>query len=110
MDSAYFAVPDGPTWEVTDRGPSVIIGTLAHEFQHMIHFYQKPVVRDADSESWLNEMASEVAEDLIADKMMVSGPRGVAYDDPTAGEPGQPPRPAALLQPVQRHTGYRVGQ
>ena len=61
--------------------------TLAHELQHMIHFYQKPVLRGARSETWLNEMASEVAEDLIADKIRVSGPRGVAYDDPTAGQP-----------------------
>lgn len=38
--------------------------------------------------AWLNELASEVAEDLTADKMMARGPRGVAHDDPTAGEPG----------------------
>ena len=88
MDSAFFAIPEGPTWEVTDRRPSSVIGTLAHEFQHMIHFYQKRVLRDTRSETWLNEMASEVAEDLVADKMMVRGPRGVAHDDPTAGEPG----------------------
>ena len=88
MDSAFFAIPEGPTWEVTDRRPSAVIGTLAHEFQHMIHFHQKRVLRDARSETWLNEMASEVAEDLIAEKMMVRGPRGVAHDDPTAGEPG----------------------
>jgi len=88
MDSAFYAIPEGPTWDVTDRRPSIVIGTLAHEFQHMIHYYQKRVLRDAGSETWLNEMASEVAEDLVADKMMVSGPRGVAHDDPTAGEPG----------------------
>ena len=88
MDAPWFAIPDGPTWEITDRRPSGAIGTLAHEFQHMIHFYQKRVLRNTVSETWLNEMASEVAEDLIADKMMVRGPRGVAYDDPTAGEPG----------------------
>ena len=88
MDSPWLAIPDGPTWEITDRRPTSSISTLAHEFQHMIHFYQKPVLRDTGSETWLNEMASEVAEDLTADKMMVPGPRGVAYDDPTAGEPG----------------------
>ena len=64
------------------------ISALAHEFQHMIHFYQKPVLRGADSETWLNEMSSEMAQDLIADKARVDGPRGVAYDDPTAGQPG----------------------
>ena len=88
LDAPFLADRDGPTWEVTDPRPSVIMGTLAHEFQHMIHFYQKPVLRDARPETWLNEMASEVAEDLIADRMEANGPRAVAYDDPTAGEPG----------------------
>ena len=88
MDSVFMALPEGPTWEVTDRRPSIVISTLAHEYQHMIHFYQKRVLRDAGSETWLNEMASEVGEDLIADKLKVNGPRGVAYDDPTAGRPG----------------------
>ena len=88
MDSVFMALPEGPSWEVTDRMPSIVISTLAHEYQHMIHFYQKPILRDVGSEAWLNEMASEVAEDLIADKLKVNGPRGVAYDDPTAGMAG----------------------
>ena len=88
MDSPILAFAAGETWEVTDRAPTVSLGTLAHEFQHMIHFYQKSALRDAINESWLDEMASEVAEDLIADKAMIDGPRAVAYDDPTAGEPG----------------------
>ena len=87
MDSALLAARTGPTWEATDRGPTRMIGVLAHEFQHMIHFYQKPVLRDTGSPAWLNEMSSEVAQDLIADKLMDDGPRGVAYDDATAGEP-----------------------
>ena len=88
LDAPFLTVAEGETWEVTDRRPSIMIGTLAHEFQHMIHFYQKPVLRGAGSEAWLNEMSSEVAEDLIADKMEGDGPRSVDYDDPTAGEPG----------------------
>ncbi|MDE0449630.1 MAG: putative Ig domain-containing protein [Spirochaetaceae bacterium] len=87
MDSPWLATASGDTWEVTDRLPKAWLGTLAHEFQHMIHFYQKPVLRDTVSETWLNEAASEVAEDLVADKMMNDGPRAVAYDDPAAGDP-----------------------
>ena len=87
LDSPWLATAEGDSWEVTDRRPSVILGTLAHEFQHMIHYYQKPVVRGAISETWLNEQASEVAEDLVADKLMIDGPRAVAYHDPGAGEP-----------------------
>ena len=33
-----------------------IYGTMAHEFQHMIHWYQ-----DRNEESWLNEGFSELA-------------------------------------------------
>ena len=87
LDAPFLTVRDGATWDVTDRLPSVMIATLAHEFQHMIHLYQKPVLRGTISEAWLNEMSSEVAEDLIADKMMTDGPRAVAYDDPSAGDP-----------------------
>lgn len=75
---------DSPLLSVSESG---FYATLAHEFQHVIHFYQKLVLRDAFSETWLNEQASEVAEDLVADKLMIPGPRGVDHDDPTAGEP-----------------------
>ena len=88
LDAPFLTIAEGDTWEVTDRVPSIMIGTLAHEFQHMIHFYQKPILRNTASETWLNEMSSEVAEDLIADKMQGDGPRSVDFDDPTAGEPG----------------------
>ena len=89
MDSALLSIPDGPTWDVTDSAPSRIVSTLAHEFQHMIHFYQK-LIRNGlpdppASEAWLNEMASEVTEDLVAGKLGTPGPRGVASNDPTAG-------------------------
>ena len=91
IDSAWLALPEGPTWEITDPAPSEILDTLAHEFQHMIHYYQKLIVHDLPSpppsEVWLNEMASEVTPDLIADKLGIPGPRGVASNDPTAGAP-----------------------
>ena len=88
LDAPNLAQSEGLSWEITDASPSGIIATVAHEFQHMIHFYQKYIVRDVRSEIWLNEMASEVAEDLIADKIMANGPRGVAYGDGTAGSAG----------------------
>ena len=92
IDSAILSIPEGPTWEVSDPAPSDILDTLAHEFQHMIHFYQKQILTGLPappaSEVWLNEMASEMTTDLIADKLRISGPRGVAYNDPTAGTAG----------------------
>ena len=87
IDSAILSIPEGPTWEVTDPAPSDILDTLAHEFQHMIHFYQKAILQDVVSDTWLNEMASEMTTDLIADKLGIPGPRGVAFNDPTAGAP-----------------------
>jgi len=62
--------------------------TLAHEFQHMIHFYQKSVLLDAADDTWINEMLSETTEDLIATKIQHTGPRGVDPADGSAGSSG----------------------
>lgn len=62
--------------------------TLAHEFQHMIHFYQKSILRDTDDDTWINEMLSETTEDLIATKIEHTGPRGVDPADGSAGSSG----------------------
>ena len=40
-----------------DLGDSYIYGTMAHEFQHMIHWYQ-----DKNEETWVNEGFSMLAE------------------------------------------------
>ena len=89
MDSAILSIPEGATWDITDPAPSVVVRGLAHEFQHMIHYYQKRIESDLPTppttEIWLNEMASLVAEELFADKLRIPGPRGVASNDPTAG-------------------------
>lgn len=81
---------DDSSWDINDDWPSEIVSTLAHEFQHMIHFYQKAILRTEGTESntWINEMCSMVAEDLVADKILINGPRGVKYDDYTAGSNG----------------------
>jgi len=67
-----------------------VYSTLAHEFQHMIHFYQKNLIalNDGLSETWLNEMMSVTTEYLIATKLEYSGDRGVAYNDGSAGRKG----------------------
>ncbi|MDT8445452.1 MAG: hypothetical protein RRB13_00990 [bacterium] len=88
IDSVMTATPTGTTWEVTDEWPGEMVSTLAHEFQHMIHFYQKNVllsVVSSNTDSWIEEMMSMMTEDLLSDKMLVNGPRGVAYNDGTAG-------------------------
>lgn len=91
IDAVLFAEKEGTTWERSDYWPSNLISTLAHEFQHMIHFYQKNVLHNGtapSTDTWVNEMCSLVTEDLVASKLQVDGPRGVAYNDGTAGSSG----------------------
>ncbi len=72
------------------NGDKEIISAVAHELQHMIHFYQKAVIQTngTGSETWIDEMCSMAAEDMVANKLQVNGPRGVDWDEETAGDPG----------------------
>lgn len=98
IDAVMFANPttDGSsgtgTWDpTTSYWPRIVYSTLAHEFQHMIQFYQKQVLYqiETDTDTWINEMCSMLMEDLVADKLNVEGPRGVTPPtDGTAGGPG----------------------
>ncbi|MCP4751372.1 MAG: hypothetical protein GY866_10795, partial [Proteobacteria bacterium] len=109
MDSVLTATPSpaGSSWDVTDEWPGEMVATLAHEFQHMIHFYQKTVLRASmtRSDDWLNEMASMVTEDLLADKLEADGPRGVSYSDGTGGASGNT---AGRLPLFNRYNYYEV--
>jgi hypothetical protein len=99
LDAPLLARTDGPSWEVTDHWPRQMLSTLAHELQHMIHFYQKRVKQGARSEVWLNEMASAVAEDLIVYNLQLlgfNGPRAVPNQEATAGGPANSEGPLPL--------------
>ena len=65
-----------------------VLTTLAHEFHHMIHFYQRYVLKDDPHPTWLNEMLSETTEDLVATKIGYKGPRNVDPTDGSAGPSG----------------------
>lgn len=66
--------------------PNDIVATLAHEFQHMVHFYQKALLNGtSEAAPWINEMASMAVEDLVADQMGFRGPRGLEGGDYTSG-------------------------
>jgi hypothetical protein len=58
---------------LTDRYPDAMYSTLAHEFQHMIHYNQKAYAHPNSAQvldsTWLDEMCAMVAEDLIAAKL-----------------------------------------
>lgn len=90
LDAVLFAAGD-ESWELSDPWPNLIISTTAHELQHLINFYQKIAFSNDISkreEIWLNEAASMLLEDLLADKLMTEGPRGIPYNDYSAGLPG----------------------
>jgi hypothetical protein len=86
LDSVLTATPEGQNpWSENARWFQEVISTLAHEFQHMINFYQRNVIMGQNDEAWYNEMFSMVAEDLVANKILVNGPRGVDYATADAG-------------------------
>ena len=82
IDSVMYANRDT---NPSDYWEKEIYSTLAHEFQHMINFYQKGVLEQASTETWLNEMMSVTTEDLVATKIATEGVRGVASNDGSAG-------------------------
>ena len=85
VDAVMFARKDGASWDISDVGPTNIMSALAHELQHMIHFYQKNVKLRAITSTWLNEMCSMVVQDLVANKVQSDGPRGVYYGNSSSG-------------------------
>jgi hypothetical protein len=84
VDAVMFANGED-SWDIDDFWPKEMISTLAHEFQHMINFYQKRILLDTDIATWINEMLSETTEDLVATKIKHIGPRGIEYTDGSAG-------------------------
>jgi hypothetical protein len=90
-DAVLFANSDSATWSIDDFWPKEMVSTLAHEFQHMIHYYQKEVLllpQNTLTDTWINEMLAETTEDLIATKISHTGPRGVDPLDGSAGNTG----------------------
>jgi hypothetical protein len=56
-----------------DKFPKLALGTLVHEFQHMLHFVNKTLkYSDEDSETWYNEMFSMLVEDLFAKELDIN--------------------------------------
>lgn len=87
--SDVLGVDDTSGWSANDEGPQTIVSTLAHEHQHMVQFYQRVArIGDGAYAIWLNELASMVAEDFLAQDLSVPGPRAV---DSTVFDAGAPP-------------------
>jgi hypothetical protein len=74
--------------ELLKRDPKETYTTLTHEFQHMIHFYQRSVRKGIEDSAWYDELMSESIEDLVSTKIKYMGPRNVNPDNGTAGDIG----------------------
>ncbi|HUF76536.1 MAG TPA: IPT/TIG domain-containing protein [Longimicrobiales bacterium] len=68
----YALVPD-PSGEFSDPHTkqqvlTAVPAVLAHEFQHMVHFNERVLVRDAGNQDalWLSEALAQMAEELVA--------------------------------------------
>lgn len=55
-------------WSNNSYETAATITTIIHEFQHMLHFYNKDIKYDIYSDTFINEMFSMVAEDIFANK------------------------------------------
>lgn len=92
LDSVMFATEStsdsDSIWTIDDYWPAEMVATLAHEFQHMVQYYQKTILTGVTEPSWVNEMASMMIEGLLSRKMGVIGPRGVDSETKTAGSSG----------------------
>lgn len=86
IDSVMYANATD-TWDENDFWPQQVFSTLAHEFQHMIYFYQKNINQGLQgTETWINEMLSESTEDLVAERLHSDGPRNVIWSRGDAGD------------------------
>lgn len=79
-------------WSESNPTPAVAVTTLAHEFQHMVQFYQK-VVRHAANplplsadDTWQNELASQTIAYLLGQQMYAN--QGTGNDDINPNELG----------------------
>ena len=88
IDSVLFASHQGQDlWSIENDQTKKVISTLAHEFEHMIHFYQKRILQSSSGlKPWIDEMLAVSVEDIIATKLETKGTRGVSYSRGDAGE------------------------
>jgi len=69
MDSNLFFKTTSLTAEENTYYHDEIYSTLAHEFTHMLMWYQKYVLRNASADTWLDETMAMISEDLMDDNI-----------------------------------------
>lgn len=85
LDAVVFATTTNGTWDLSHYWPMKLISTLAHEFTHMIYFYQNNILGRLSGHTAINEMSAQCVEDLVSNKILSNGPRGVPYATSGAG-------------------------
>ncbi len=105
LDAVLFGKTTNGKWNVSDYWPMEFISALAHEFTHMIYFYQHNVLTDQEGNTAINEMSAQCVEDLVANKIQANGPRGVKYGTPHSGENGNE---VGRLPLYNSHNDYRI--
>jgi len=87
IDSVLFASYFGEDkWSIDNYQTKRILSTLAHEFTHMIGFYQKNIIQRSSLTPWIDEMLALSVEDIIATKLKTDGVRAVSYVRGDAGD------------------------
>lgn len=86
IDAVLFGQTNNGKWDLSQHMGA--ISTLAHEFTHMVYNYQKRVLNKQANNTAINEMCAQCVEDLVANKILANGPRGVSYITPNAGGSG----------------------
>ncbi len=72
-------------WSSDDYWPEATISTLAHEFTHLVIFYQHRVKRGGTMARWMNEMLAMISEDIVSNSIGLRGPRGIIGTDLSDG-------------------------
>ena len=85
IDAVLFGSLTNGSWSLSNYWPTKLISTLAHEFTHMIYYYHKKVLNGLVGNTAINEMCAQCVEDLVANKILSDGPRGVSYATPSSG-------------------------
>ena len=69
LHGPVFADAAEDSWSITERQPSMMTQTVAHEFQHLINWYQKTVARGSSGRTdvWIDELMSLLAEEYVGE-------------------------------------------
>ena len=88
-----------------------LISTLAHEFQHMIFYYQRAIAQNIRTDpTWINEQYSLIIEDLINQKIFNGNMNGLDDRGLNALDAGTYPICSGRLPAFLRRTYYGISR